>query len=103
MGKVKETRYRLHPKPIGTESAPPMVLEPQLNRSLDSNQQVLSVPSNLFSKINIDIDKVISQLKRDGDTTSVSGRSHRSVKKDEQHLPKKEKMRLRHERFMTSE
>lgn len=105
MGKIKERRFRYHKKLVKAS-----ILNAGKNENKQDEETVdveqsdmpLSTKSNIFEGTEINLDAILGFGKKDTDCKSVSGVSKKELKKEEQGLSKKDKIKLRREKFLQS-
>lgn len=107
MGKVRRQRQKFH---LAAKSKSTNDLTEISDNSLQDNSNLNATDSdlfkssdNIFSGINIKHENLFKNLPQDFDVRSVvSSKSRKELKEEEQHLKKKEKLKLRRERFLKS-
>lgn len=99
MGKIKERRFRYHKKLVKAS-----ILNAAKNEAEKDEVEPmpLSTESNIFEGTEINLDTILGFTKKEDDSKSVSGISKKELKKDDQNLSKKEKIKLRRHKFLQS-
>lgn len=103
MGKVRKLRQKYHISLKKSKSASNLPEEVSKGDELASKKNLFKSTDNIFAGIDINFDSLTKTLPKDFDTRSlISTKSRKELKEEERHMKKKDKLKLRHQRFLQS-
>lgn len=103
MGKIKKLRQKYHLSLKKSKSLSSLQENIDNNGDLNLTKKLFQSSENIFSAININYDDLTKTLPKDYDVRSIiSTKSRKELKEEERHLKKKDRQKLRHERFLNS-
>ncbi|KAL0279829.1 UNVERIFIED_CONTAM: hypothetical protein PYX00_001307 [Menopon gallinae] len=105
MGKVRKLRKKYHLSKVEEAKALKQAVQTSDENTktsvTTSKDNVIAPSDNIFAGLDISLDSITKTLPKDFDARSVvSTKSRKELKLEEQHLKKKVKQKLRHERFL---